>query len=65
MPKISSDKTKITCRLYDGDTDRLRRFYPNTGYSEIIRELVRQHIQKLEDRLSAKLKFNLPEPEKD
>lgn len=65
MARVGSDKTKITCRLYDGDTERLKRFYPTTGYSEIIRELVRQHLQKLEDRLAAKLKFNLPDPDKE
>lgn len=64
MARIGSDKTKVTVRLYDGDAERLQRFYPTTAYSEVIRELVRQHLTRLEDRLSAKLsKFNLPDPE--
>ena len=31
--------------LYEGDLDRLREFYPETGAALIIRTLVRKHLK--------------------
>lgn len=45
-------------RLYRGDSARLNEYYPQAGYNRVIRQLVRQHLNKLdarfEQRISAK-----------
>lgn len=42
----------ISIRLYEGDKDVLRQFYPEIGYNAAIRELVHKHVAKLRERLN-------------
>lgn len=45
-------------RLYSGDRARLESYYPQAGYNKVIRQLVRNHLSKLdakfEQRVAAK-----------
>jgi len=52
-----ADLQKHTLNLYAGDADELRTLYPNNDWSEIVRTLVRQHIEKV--------KAAAPKPEID
>lgn len=49
--RFGSDKTKISLRLFDGDLNRLRKFYPNTPYNEVVRKLVHHHLNGLDRKL--------------
>jgi hypothetical protein len=42
---------KMTVRLYNGDYRRLAELHPNLGANKVIRELVRQHIQRIESKV--------------
>ena len=53
MP-TASDKTKISLRLFDGDLFRLKKFYPGYGYNEVIRGLVKAHLDNLDRKLDKK-----------
>ena len=64
MPR-ESNKTKISLRLFDGDLERLRRFYPANGYNEVIRALVHAHLNRLETRANSLLSSALPEADAD
>lgn len=44
-----------TIRLFKGDSDRLQEYYQKSGYNKAIRVLVRNHLNKLDKKLSEKL----------
>lgn len=45
MPRVVSEPiTKVTLNLYSRDLEYLKKRYPD-GYSERIREILRQHIR--------------------
>lgn len=53
MP-TTSDKTKISIRLFDGDLFRLKKFYPQFPYNAVIRGIVKTHLDNLDKRLDRK-----------
>lgn len=63
MP-LESNKTKISLRLFDGDLERLRLYYPSHPYNAVIRQLVHNHLNRLDRARSARpaSSAHLPEP---
>jgi hypothetical protein len=49
-PKDDRPTVKISCRVYDTDLERLRVYYPNTGYNLVIRRLIARHVRRLEEK---------------
>jgi len=47
----TSPVEKMTVRLYSGDYRRLGELHPHLGANKVIRELVRQHIQRVEAKI--------------
>lgn len=55
MPKAEAeDLKKVTLNLFKRDYSRLQDLYPVKGAAAAIRELVRQHIQKVDQRIAGK-----------
>lgn len=52
MPRKEEDLEKVTIRLFRGDAEKLSQIYPNVGYNEAIRKIVRNHIRTIEERKS-------------
>jgi hypothetical protein len=48
--RSSRDLEKITIRVNQGDSERLREYYPTLGYNEAIRRLVEHHLRQLDER---------------
>lgn len=46
------NKTIVTIRIYDGDRERLERFYPTLKYNRAIREIIKKHLDGLEETLN-------------
>ena len=53
--KVNEKLEIVTMRLFEGDKKKLDEFYPDVGYNQIVRTLVRRHIKRLEEKLSHKL----------
>lgn len=64
MPR-ASNKTLICLRVFDGDLERLRRFYPNNPYNEVIRGLISAHLNRLEERERVQRLNSLPQSAHD
>lgn len=50
----SEKKIRVLLRIFESDLDRLQRFYPDTPYNQIIRILLRKHLDSLEKKIEAK-----------
>lgn len=48
MPRTESNLHKHTLKLFAGDYERLREYYPEFGAAYAIRQLVRLHLEKLD-----------------
>lgn len=46
----SDDYEKITLRIHQGDRERIQSYYPDFGYQLVIRQLVRQHLEMLDQQ---------------
>lgn len=44
---------KTTFRLFEDDLETLKLFYPNAGYSEPVRLLIRHHCEELRAKLGS------------
>lgn len=53
---------KVTIRLNQGDSERLRAYYPNLGYNEAIRQLVEKHLRQLDERTQRRVQSSVPTP---
>ncbi|WP_417436455.1 hypothetical protein [Idiomarina abyssalis] len=53
-----SDYEKKLINLREGDTDLLRKHFPNIAYGAIIRNLVEQFVDALEDGRRPSLEFD-------
>lgn len=65
MPR-ESDKTKVLIRLFDGDLERLRLYYPDHPYNAVVRQLVNRHLNQLDKARASRLASSaqdLPEPD--
>lgn len=55
MPKTTDRPLEnVALRLYAGDKEVLKRFYPEIGYNAAIREIVTKHVAKLKELESRK-----------
>lgn len=55
MPKAEAESLrKVTLNLFARDYSRLQDLYPVKGAAAAIRELVRQHIQAVEQKIAAR-----------
>ena len=43
-----SDYEKITLRIFAGDKQRIQSYYPDLWYQQVIRQLLRQHLEMLD-----------------
>lgn len=51
MPKKSTIPLEpVALRLYSGDKDVLKEFYPELGYNSAVREIVHRHVKALRER---------------
>lgn len=60
MARRKEDLEKVTIRLNTGDKDELDEFYPQLGYTRVVRSLVSAHIKMLRARAQAKVEASSP-----
>jgi len=58
MPRYSEDYEKRLINFRAGDIEKLRQHYPNIAYSAIIRSLVEQFVDAIEEGKNPQLQFN-------
>lgn len=58
MPRYPQDYEKKLISLRAGDVDKLRKHFPEFAYNAIIRSLVEQFVDALEEGRTPKLEFN-------
>lgn len=58
MPRYEADYEKKLIALRRGDVDSLRRHFPDVAYNGIIRSLVSQFVDALENGQKTNIEFN-------
>lgn len=58
MPRPSQDYEKALISFRHGDKAKLKKFYPNTPYTAIVRSLVEQFVDALEEGNTPRLEFD-------
>lgn len=60
MPKkLKRDTEKVTMRLFAGQKGSIESYYPNIGYSAVIRTLIDNHLNTLEAQMPEKQAIEL------
>lgn len=54
MPREQEELEARTIRFFKGELDRLKAYYPHSGYNPIVRKMVRQHLRILDKRKAEK-----------
>jgi hypothetical protein len=47
---------KVTARIYLRDRDKLKQYFPHTGYNFWLREVIRKGVEQLDRKLEEKIK---------
>ena len=59
---MRGDKEKVTIRLYIGDKERLRRFFPTLDYNRAIREIIKHALDRAEEKFNQQVVTKHPAP---